>query len=186
MHVDKGFRVKIIDTRGFSGVLIAIVCSSVLKYLQRFRSTEGEFKACWSSWLMALVNFLLEFLSLPFESRQEATEFRLIELGVVETFFLPVSLLSVDHALRLEDFMSTSSTDEIQRWWVGWYQRFVFKWARFFKTCSKIFTSVVPFRNMNLLVKLMVLVNLLVELMVLVNVLVELMNLVILIEIVEL
>ena len=64
---------------------------------------------------MALVNFLLEFLSLPFESRQEATEFRLIELGVVETFFLPVSLLSVDHALRLEDFMSTSSTDEIQR-----------------------------------------------------------------------
>ena len=58
-----------------------------------------------SRFLLPLVIFLFAFLNLPIDSIQDATKF------VGETFFLPMRLLSVDNAMRLEDFMLT-----LDRW----------------------------------------------------------------------
>ena len=72
--------------------------------LHKSWSTDSKFHSIFSWWLMFLVTFWFDCLNLPFFIRHEATALGFIKFGFGEMFFLPVSLLIVAQALRLECF----------------------------------------------------------------------------------
>ena len=86
-------------------VLTAVITSLVKKSFYKSWSADGEFHSIFSWRLTFLVNSRFGCLNLTFCITYEETALGFIQCGFSEIFFLPVSLLIIAQALRLECFM---------------------------------------------------------------------------------